>query len=227
MKIEAGDITGLSLRTIPAASVTGRVRRDPSARAALPASIVVRALPPLAMMQLAGGPPAEAKVAADGSFTLNGIFGPTVLTASSATDGWFVKSIHHGDEDITDVSREFAAGDERRVTVTLSDRTATLVVRPVDTEGKPRPDGVVVLLPADPAKWNNYLDGLTLSARWRRGTTNATGRLPVVAVSIVDRSMQTGAAAMERFARLGRRITLVEGERLEIDLPVSDMGGGR
>ena len=86
-------------------------------------------------MQLAGGPPPEAKVAADGSFTLNGLFGPTVLNASSATDGWFVKSIHHGDEDITDVSREFAAGDERRVTVTLSDRTATLVVRPVDTEG--------------------------------------------------------------------------------------------
>ena len=227
VKIEAADITGLSLRTVPAASVTGRVQRDPSARAPLPASIVVRAHPPLALMQLAGGPPPEAKVAADGSFTLNGLFGPTVLNASSATEGWFVKSIHHGGEDITDVTREFAAGDDRRVTVTLSDRTATLVVRPVDSEGKPRPDGVVLLLPADPAKWNTHWTTLSFPRAGGGEQRTRPGDYLVVAVSIVERSMQTGPAAMERLAKLGRRITLVEGERLEIDLPVTDMGGGQ
>ena len=227
VKIEAADVSGLSLRTVPAASITGRVQRDPSARAALPAALVIRAVPPPALRQFAGGPPAEAKVAADGSFTLNGLFGPTILNASSGADGWFVKSIHHGDEDITDVSREFQPGDDRRVIVTLSDRTATLVVRPVDAEGKPRPDGVVLLLPADPAKWTTAWTAVPFPRAGGGEQRTRPGDYLVVAVSIVDRSMQAGPPAMERLAKLGRRITLVEGERLEIDLPVSDMGGGR
>ena len=226
VKIEAADITGLSLRAVPAATITGRVQRDPSARTALPASIVVRGLPPIELMQLASGPPAETKVGADGSFTLAGLFGPTVLNASSASDGWFVKSIQHGDEDITDVIREFAAGDDRRVTVTLSDRTATLLVRPVDSEGRARPDGLVLLLPADPAKRNTFWTSLPFPRPGGGEQKTRPGDYLVVAVSILDRSM-SGPAAIERLAKLGRRITLVEGERLEIDLPVSDMGGGR
>lgn len=230
VKIESADVTGLSIVTIPPGTVSGRVERDPRARGPLTAPLVVRARAPLSPVRYVLNAPTEAKVARDGTFQLTGLFGPLVIGLPDAPAGWFVASVRHGDDDITEQPREFRAGDERPLVITLSDRAATLRVRPVDGDGKPRLDAQVLLFPADPRRWG-AVSPRTVGYR-PDGFVDLKAQKPgeylVVAVSIADLlGRLLRSETIESLARLGRPVTLVEGARLAMDLPISKPGADR
>jgi hypothetical protein len=229
VRIDEADVTGLTMTTLPAATITGRVVLDPRATSPRPLRITVRLLPPMNRMHSAMSESPSATVARDGSFTVGGIFGPQVVAAPDLSRGWFVASVRHGDEDITAQVREFRAGDERPVTIVLSNRGARLRARATGDDGRPRPDALVVLVSADPKRWN-MMPFVDMTTQDKEGFIQfesvAPGDYFVAALPIHQLSqLARSAETLEPIARAGRRITLVEGEPLTLDVPVLTVGG--
>jgi len=182
-------------------------------------------IPPLDRMRYAREPPSSGPSGADGRFELSGIFGPQVIMIPGLSGGWFVDSVRHGDEDITGQPREFRAGDDRPVVIVLCDRSATLFARPVDADGKPRADAQVVLIPADPRRWQG-MPMYQMPLRNKDGFIEWSGQKPgdYIAAALPMQDLMRVSfelGTLEPLAKIGRRITLVEGEPLRIDLPVT------
>ena len=64
----------------------------------------------------------EGAVAADGSFTIDGLFGTRAIRVTGVPDGWELASIRHGRADVTTSTIDLAAGDAAEVVVTLTRR---------------------------------------------------------------------------------------------------------
>jgi hypothetical protein len=100
----------------------------------------------------------------------------------------------------------------------------------VDGDGKPRLDAQVLLFPADPRRWAavsprtvGYAPDGFVDLKAQK-----PGEYLVVAVSIADLlGRLLRSETIESLARLGRPVTLVEGERLAMDLPISKPGADR
>lgn len=229
--VDGGDVSGLVLTTAPPGSIKGRI--TPAQRApALPRStITVRLLRPLGDRSDVSSDLSDV-IADDGTFSLSRIFGPQVVTVSGLAPDWFVASVLHGGEDITDQPREFRPDDEREVVIVVSDRSAALRVRPVDADGKRRDDAFIVLIPADARRWKAPPFAPFPPTLDEHGYCQMRGRRPgeyfvaAIPTSQLHRS-PWGIEPLESFARVGRRITLVDGKTLTIDLPVTPLEGRR
>ena len=231
LNVEGSDVTGLTLTTVPGVSVVGRIERDPRATAPLPSRVAPTMRPPLDRLRYANYRTPSTVLGENGAFTIKGIFGPQVVAIRDLPAGWFIASVRHGDDDITDQAREFRNGDDRQVVIVLSDRSATLRARPVGKDGQPAPEGFVLIVPADPKRWNGmpYFGQPSVD---KEGFFTIPGRAPgdyiVTAVGINDlMGLTRRTGAIEPIARAGRLITLVEGETLTIDVPLAAVGSGR
>jgi len=231
VQISDSDVTDLSLVMVPAATVAGRIERDPRSAQPLPTALTVRMMPPLDRMRYIQQQPAEAAARRDGTFEVRGVFGAQVIGLPNLTRGWFVASVRHGDDEIIDEPREFRPGDDRPVVIVLSDRSATLLARPTGADGEPRADAVVLALPADPKGWN-VVPAYHLFGRAPDGFLELSGLKPgdylVAAVTMQDmmrvfRELRN----LEPLARAGRRMTLVAGETLRADVPVVSLEPAR
>ena len=231
IRIDDTDLTGLTVTTVPVASLSGRVVRDSRSKGPLPSSFTIQMVPPLGRQNYSFDRPPSTSAAADGAFQMTGIFGSQLISVFGLSDGWFVDSIRHGEDDITDRPREFRAGDDRSVVIVLSDRSATLFARPVDADGKPRTDAVVVLVPVDATRWKRmplnrmpvrHKDGFFELAGQRPGEYFAAA-LTMQDLTRVSREFGT----LEPLAKIGRRIRLEQGEPLRIDLAVTALEADR
>ena len=104
-----------------------------------------------------GGPPQlhveAAPVAADMTFTLRHLAGELLLRPSGPmASGWTVKSVVVGNEDITDIPREFRAEDTGRVQVVLTNRASQLTGTVTNDKGAPIRT-TVVLFSEDRSLW--------------------------------------------------------------------------
>jgi hypothetical protein len=229
--VDGSDIEGLTVTTSPGATISGRIERDPRATAPLPSRVMPRMMPPLDRMRYANYRSPSTVLGENGTFTVKDIFGPKVVAITDLPKEWFVAAVRHGDDDITGQVREFAREDKRPVVIVLSNRSATLRARAIGPDGKLAPDGVVVVLPADPRRWNAmpYFDEPALD---KEGFVTMPGRAPgdyiAAAVTLEDlMGLIAQGATLEPIARAGRRITLVEGETLTIEVPLSRSGSTR
>ena len=228
VQVEGTDLQGLTLTTIPAVSISGRIERDPRATAPLPSRVIPRLIAPLDRLRYSNYRTPSTVTGENATFTIKGIFDRRVVAIPDLPRGWFVASVHHGKEDITDQPREFRAGDDRPVVIVVSNRSATLRARPVGGDGKLAPEGYVVLVPADPRRWNAmpYFDEPSPD---KEGFVTIEGRAPgdyvVTGLTIQElMGLTRKGGTLEPIARAGRRISLVEGETLTIDVPVTKIG---
>ncbi len=229
VRLDGADVTGLTIATLPAATITGRIALHPRATAPLPPRLTVHLAPPMDQMRHVISAPPSGAVAGDGSFTVHGIFGPQVIAMPELRSGWFVASVRHGDEDITGRVREFRPGDDRPVTVVLSNRGAKLRARAVGVDGKPRIDALVMVIPTDPTRWN-VMPASDITAQDKEGFLNfesiAPGDYYVAAVPLSSLVRMTLAGGtLEPIARAGQKITFVEDQSLTLDVPVMSLGG--
>jgi hypothetical protein len=225
VRIDGADQTGLTLTTVPVASLSGRVVRDRRSRGPLPSSFTIQMVPPLGRQNQSFDRPPSASPGAGGAFELTGIFGSQLVSVFGLPNGWFVDSIRHGEDDITDQPREFRADDDRSVVIVLSDRSATLFARPVDAYGKLRTDAVVVLVPVDPARWKR-MPLNRMAVRHKDGFFELAGQKPgeysAAALTLTDLTrVSREFGTLEPLAKIGRRIMLEQGEPLRIDLAVT------
>jgi hypothetical protein len=90
----------------------------------------------------------------DFTFELTGVYGPLMFGVSGLPAGWILKSARHGDRNITDTPTEFnLSGDAPVVELTVTNRTAAIVARPVDDTGRATTNAAILFGPRDPAGW--------------------------------------------------------------------------
>jgi hypothetical protein len=230
----AADMDGLSITTSPGATITGQIvyEQGPPQNGSSNApnnTVRVNAQigdPDNAPMM---GPNPNTTVAADGTFTLNGLQGEDLLRANGG--GQFLKSVTLGGEDVTDTPHEFKPGD--KVTVTMTSRASTLEGAVTDEKGEATSNAGIVLFSDDKAAWR------TNSIRFRRTGADATGhyRIPglppgrymVIAVSRENLvGQQFDAAYIELLSKSATSLVIGEDDQRQVDLKVVtiDTGGG-
>lgn len=97
------------------------------------------------------GPPPLTSV--DFTFAMQGLMGP-VLVRASAPSGWYLHSVVHNGEDITDTPLPMGPGvDVRDVRVRLTQTVTTVSGTVRDERGQLVLDATVLVFPADDTKW--------------------------------------------------------------------------
>jgi hypothetical protein len=172
----------------------------------------------------------------DGTFELTRLHGPAMIAVDRLPAGWIVKSVRHGITDITDVPMDFArSGEPRPVEVRVTNRVARLTPIILDENGKPTMAAMVVLVPADPARWKGGVVAL-----WERivamPSRNAEarpsmcrpGEYIIAAVSPEDlRDGLQSMDAIKTLAERGQRITLKEDADYRPEVRIVKLTRGR
>jgi protocatechuate 3,4-dioxygenase beta subunit len=154
LAVGAQDIEGVVLITAPGARAMGQVVVDstqPNAVRLDQVSIAARNVRVDAPGM--GGPGGNARANQDGTFTLTGLFDPVVIRAN-APQGWSLKQVLLGGQDVTDTPLEFTAGQTLNgLQVVLTDKVTTLSGVLTNTRGQAVTDATVVVFPADEKLW--------------------------------------------------------------------------
>ena len=149
------------------------------------------------------------------TFELNGVFGPTTLSASPLPAGWAVKSIDYDGKDLSDKPLDVQGGQSiTGVTVVLSKRLPDLQGTLLDPAGAPSA-GTVLLFPDDPDKWVEE-SRLTRVARPDETgrfvfTKTVPGSYYVVALDYVQTGDWNDPAFLEALRPQAQRVSVAEG----------------
>jgi protocatechuate 3,4-dioxygenase beta subunit len=224
------DITGLVLTTAPGTTVTGQVVFEQPPPAGQAKGIRVMAGP----ADLSGGffgPQPSATVQDDLTFTLKNMFGELLLRVNLPQQGWFVRSVTAGGDDITETGHRFASKD--RVTITVSTRASTLEGTVSDEKGQPVKECSIVMFGDDKATW-------TQSSMWtkRAGCSQTSGRFRIMGLrpgrylilAAPRERLQTfeppNADYFQGLAKDAMSIVVNEDEQRTIDLKLTATAGG-
>ena len=227
IRVDSTDVTDVSVQTVLTAEVAGRlVLEDPAASLPIrPGYAPIYIWARLAGDRMAGvGSTRSSFVHEDRVFYLGGLFGHRLLDIVNVPDGWYVKAIRYGGEDITDRPTEFKTNrDPSNLEVVLSSRGATASGKVVNERGEPASGARVVVLPADLAR--RRITDLT-NARAAKDGTFKVGPLRRGDYSIVALAASAELPSPDRrdqlaeLARQGERVSLAENEERTLDLRI-------
>jgi hypothetical protein len=96
-----------------------------------------------------------ARVAVDGTFSMTSGTGTMSLRIVGLPGRWSIKAARLDGVDVTDVPFELGPGTRRRLDIEVTDRVGRLSGVVTDRTGRPLPNALVVIFPADRAKWGN------------------------------------------------------------------------
>jgi hypothetical protein len=150
------DLDHIALVTAPGWSVTGHVTTDTGAPPDFPHERArVSAAVPEATNPRNGPPGGKSRINDDWTFSVSDLFGPAKLSMT-LPDGWVVKQVKRGDQDITETSIE-AHSDSHigDVTILLTNRVSSVAGQVADDKGQATSNAVVILFAADPHKWSD------------------------------------------------------------------------
>jgi protocatechuate 3,4-dioxygenase beta subunit len=154
LAVGAQDLDGIVVVTAPGARVTGQIGADSAQAATLrPDQIQISARSARPDQMGFAGPGAVARVAADATFAIGGLFDPALFGINGA-QGWSIKQVLFNGQDITDTPLEFAPGQTiAGVQIVLTDKSTSLSGAVTDSRGRPVVDAAVIVFPADEKRW--------------------------------------------------------------------------
>ena len=223
LDISTMDIEGIVLQTRKAATLKGRVLFEDALDASPAEPVTIEARP----AESAGSRPQSSavRVAADGTFTLNGLFGALILgTSGPLPKGYVLKSVSYRGRDVTTVPTEFSGDPAHEAQIVLTNRTSELSGRVLDEKGTTLEAAWVICFPVDPARWRLF--GRTQRTAASSGPDGyrlgplVEGEYLVVAVRTQDFKLLSLPDDYERLAPVAERITILERERRPADLRV-------
>ena len=226
--VDGRDLTGLTVALRPAVTMTGRIVFDGAA--AMPSQ------PPWVFTERADGNPAGYRLrtmagppresTTRDQFVIDGITPGDYYLRASVGDTWIIRSaIVNGREYARvpfTISGNEAGAD---VTLTLTDKVATLTGTVHDPLGVSDPGGMVVLFPAERREWRNF--GMTPDRiRMARATSVGgfrfygvpAGDYYLVAVDESQASNWQTPAFFETASRVATRVTVNWGESKSVSL---------
>jgi hypothetical protein len=149
-RIELSDLDGLVVTTAKGTTVTGQVVFEGAPAPGGRIRIGVRQIPGQDRGLMAGRPP-ETQMKLDQTFALSGVFGTPAIVVTGLPRGWIVKAVRLGGRDVTDQAADFRGDSD--VEIVLSNRGAMVTGRIVPKKGDSVTDYGVMLLPAEPERW--------------------------------------------------------------------------
>jgi hypothetical protein len=237
----AGDVSGVTITLGSGARVSGRLVFDGTGPVP---SLTSNNNIAMGIFTPQDGSPncrsGRADLAADGTFTVEGIFG-TCVARLMGFGQWTTKSIVYDGKELLDQSITFEQGQQfRDVQVILTDQHPELTLRVVDEHGTPTREYVALVFPVDKARWTDssryirsfvpslqqqmtgYLPGGGgLSAAMSRPDTVPglfAGQYYAVALDDIESEASRDPETLDRLSRAATRLTLAADSRIEISL---------
>jgi protocatechuate 3,4-dioxygenase beta subunit len=154
LAVGAQDLDGIVLVTAPGARVSGQIVSESAQATTLrPDQLQISARSARPDQMGFAGAGATARVAADGTFTIDGLFDPALFRVSGA-QGWSIKQVLLNGQDITDTPLDLPPGQTiADVRIVITDKTTTVSGAVTDSRGQPVVDASVIVFPADEKRW--------------------------------------------------------------------------
>ncbi len=163
-------------------------------------------------------------VAANGSFTLTGVFGRRELRVSQVPPGWTVKSITAGGREVLDVPIDFTGGEDvRDVVITLTDRAAEISGRVLDASGTPVNAASVLVFAQDRRQLPRRAQWVKPDQQGRFVVSGLPSGVYLVALAAdVDDTRWSTAEYLDTFRAYAARVTLADAEKKSLELRWSE-----
>jgi hypothetical protein len=221
--VSGQDLTGVVLRFLPGAVVTGRVtvQGSPLPEGLAKALIGLRSLPAIAGAEVS---PAFVPVATDGTFAIPNVPPGKYRLMLTGIASWTLRSAVHAGRDSLDVPLEVRPGENiTDLLVTLTDRPAAISGTLFDQLGRPAPEFAVVVFSANREHWTTAprrMSGLVKIGS--DGQFKVSGLPPgdylLVAVTDAEPTQLQDPAFLDELVPGAIRVTLGEGEQRVQDL---------
>jgi hypothetical protein len=153
----SGDVASVTIPVGPGATVTGRIVFDGTEQ--VPAPQTNQNGPGRLMFTSTDGPgcrSGRSDVAADWTFTVEGVFGSCTARFGGGLGKWTVRSITHEGKDLMDRPIRFEQGQQLKdVEVVLTDKRTELTLHVADDHGTPTREYAAVLFSTDKTRWTD------------------------------------------------------------------------
>jgi len=226
ISVAGADIDNLLIMTSLGVTITGQVvfEQGPAATSGpMPIRVIAVALSPNDSGVMSPDP---AIVAADGTFTLKGLMGEYGLRTGAPNQ--FLKSVTVNGEDVTDLPREFKAGE--RATITLTSRVSTIEGTVTDTRDVHLAESGVLLFSEDKAAWRINSIWTKRTGFDAKGHFRITGLMPgryyIAALPRqrldISRGGDTESGFFEQLAKEATLVTVGVDDQRTVDLRLLD-----
>jgi hypothetical protein len=154
----SADTAGVMIQLGPGARVTGRFVFDGSAQP--PPTPTSPNGPPVFSATDGNCRPGRNQIAADWTFTSDGLFGTCVARFNGGYPQWFFKAVIYDNKDMTDQRVTFVPGQRMRdVVVLFTDKRSEMNLHVLDDRGAATRDYVALAFSTDKSKWTDQNGG--------------------------------------------------------------------
>jgi protocatechuate 3,4-dioxygenase beta subunit len=224
--VNGADVTDLAVKTLPGSTITGHVTFE-GGNAPKADQVELVTSPADPDLTSFFGTSSSANVHEDGTFEIEHVTGPSRLRVARAPSGWALQRVIIGGIDATDAALSFGAESEslKDVEIVLTNALTRMTGRVTDSRGTPVGDGTVIVFSDDDERWYDGSRYIATSRPGRDGTFEISGLPPGRYFAIaVDRLPESDAwrdrVFLKTLAATAMRITLTEGERLEVSITI-------
>ncbi|MDH4062753.1 MAG: carboxypeptidase-like regulatory domain-containing protein [Acidobacteriota bacterium] len=228
--VGAEDVEGLTLVTAPAGRIVGTVATDtgePLPTTGQPVQVVTRPASPDSSPLgggggRGGGGGTQARVSNTGAFDIGNVTDPRYVRVN-APQGWTLKSVIAGGEDITDIPLDVPPGQQvSGVQVIITHKVSGAIGTVLDDRGLPVLDATVVMFPADENRWTYQSRFIKAARPDQEGKFRVTDLPPGDYLAVAVQGLENGRAGDPEFLAsvvdLATSVTIDEGETKTVKL---------
>ena len=220
----SGNIDNFTVVTTTGVSLSGRVvyEGQSSPRATLQVTTAGGDGTPV-LRAMAGRALGGGRVRTDGTFELQGLYGPLMLRVEGVPAGWALKNVSVNGLDVTDSPFDFKSGSNvTGAVITLTDRITEITGMVNDSRGQQISDYVLVAFPEDRRFWGAQSRYVQTTRPNQNGTFSMKGLPPgrylAAVVPSLENGLQNDPALLEKLRAQARSFALAEAEKLNLNL---------
>jgi protocatechuate 3,4-dioxygenase beta subunit len=223
--VTGNDISGLTIVTSPGATASGRVTFEGTAKPTVaPAALNVSAAPiEFGMMMMMSG---TVRVRDDWTFEATGLTERRRFRVNTPPQGWYLKSVSHEGNDITDTGIDFKEGQQvGGIDIVLTQRVTDVSGTVQDSRAKPITDFVVVAFSPDSTKWGFMTRYVRTVRPNQEGRFSIKGLPPdeyyLIALDYLEMGEEGDPEQLEKWKANATRVTLADGEPKSLTLKLN------
>jgi hypothetical protein len=224
--VDSVDVTDVLLTGSEGGSIAGQLLTDTGAVPTIPrvgVSIGLRLVgqPDPALLGTFRNP-GSSQIAADGSFSVKGVFDRSRLRVT-LTDDWMVKAITHDGRDITDAPIELKSGETMSgVQIVVTNQVSTVAGQVTGEKGLPLTDATILVFADDRDQWEADSRAVRAVRPDQQGQYQIKG-LPAraylaIALEYVEDGMWNAPGFLESLRQHAQRVTVKDASTQTITL---------